>query len=137
MRRTEHIHSSGSWPCGIKPSRSPLRQLLTTQTRHVHLLTRFTSTCSAICLQKCLNGGECVGPNACECPGGWAGALCQTRKCSLDYHSFVTTGDFYTLGFLLCVCRVRFMLELNPLKGLFHPKRFHDSITCKSEPQHD
>lgn len=34
----------------------------------------------AVCLQKCKNGGECVGPNTCHCPAGWEGLQCQTRK---------------------------------------------------------
>lgn len=34
----------------------------------------------AVCLQKCKNGGECVGPNTCHCPIGWEGLQCQTRE---------------------------------------------------------
>lgn len=61
--------------------------------------------CPAVCLQRCLNGGECVAPNACQCPGGWVGTLCQTRECSPDSCSFVkTTSAFRTLHLLLCVC---------------------------------
>lgn len=37
----------------------------------------------AVCLQKCKNGGECVGPNTCHCPNGWEGLQCQTGECSL------------------------------------------------------
>ncbi|XP_052355052.1 wnt inhibitory factor 1-like isoform X3 [Oncorhynchus keta] len=33
------------------------------------------------CLQKCLNGGECVGHNTCHCPPGWQGMLCQVPLC--------------------------------------------------------
>lgn len=33
---------------------------------------------AAVCLQKCKNGGECVGPNTCQCPTGWEGLQCQT-----------------------------------------------------------
>lgn len=134
MWGTEHTHSFGSQPYGIKPSRSPLRQLLNTQIHHKHPLTCFMSTCPAVCLQKCLHGGECVGPNICQCSGGWVGMLCQTRECSLNYCSSLITTDFYTWEFLLCSYCVRFMLGLNHLKGLFQPKRCHDSITCKTQP---
>lgn len=34
----------------------------------------------ASCLQKCLNGGECVGANTCHCAPGWQGILCQIRE---------------------------------------------------------
>lgn len=34
----------------------------------------------ASCLQKCLNGGECVGANTCHCALGWQGTLCQIRE---------------------------------------------------------
>lgn len=35
---------------------------------------------AAVCLQKCKNGGECLGPNTCHCPAGWEGLQCQTRE---------------------------------------------------------
>lgn len=38
------------------------------------------SPSTASCLQKCLNGGECVGANTCHCAPGWQGMLCQIRK---------------------------------------------------------
>lgn len=37
----------------------------------------------AVCLQKCKNGGECVGPNTCHCAIGWEGLQCQTREYSI------------------------------------------------------
>ena len=33
---------------------------------------------SAICMQGCQNGGECVAPNQCSCPSGrWTGNQCE------------------------------------------------------------
>lgn len=36
------------------------------------------SLAAAVCLQKCKNGGECLGPNTCQCATGWEGLQCQT-----------------------------------------------------------
>lgn len=49
----------------------------------------FLSSCvlSASCLQKCLNGGECVGPNTCHCAPGWHGTLCQIREYQNQTHT--------------------------------------------------
>lgn len=33
----------------------------------------------AICTKTCLNGGECVGPDVCNCTGEWKGPYCQIR----------------------------------------------------------
>lgn len=56
----------------------------------VYIFSLVSCHCPAVCLQKCLNGGECIGPNICECPEGWVGMLCQTRKCCSHYHRLVT-----------------------------------------------
>lgn len=38
----------------------------------------FCFLAAAVCLQKCKNGGECLGPNTCQCSTGWEGLQCQT-----------------------------------------------------------
>ncbi|XP_077870558.1 von Willebrand factor-like [Saccoglossus kowalevskii] len=35
----------------------------------------------AVCNPLCANGGECVGPNLCSCPEGYAGSDCKTAMC--------------------------------------------------------
>jgi len=52
---------------------------LTYLLKHFVHATIFVLT-AAVCLQKCKNGGECVGPNTCHCPVGWEGLQCQTRE---------------------------------------------------------
>ena len=37
---------------------------------------------AAICLKPCENGGECIGPNQCNCPAGWDGQSCDQRECT-------------------------------------------------------
>ncbi|KAF4804058.1 Sushi, von Willebrand factor type A, EGF and pentraxin domain-containing protein 1 [Turdus rufiventris] len=36
-------------------------------------------TCKAVCRFPCQNGGVCERPNACSCPDGWMGRLCEER----------------------------------------------------------
>ncbi|KAJ7408534.1 hypothetical protein BTVI_59212 [Pitangus sulphuratus] len=36
-------------------------------------------TCKAVCRFPCQNGGICERPNACSCPDGWMGRLCEER----------------------------------------------------------
>lgn len=43
-----------------------------------HILMYLCFLNAAVCLQKCKNGGECLGPNTCQCPTGWEGLQCQT-----------------------------------------------------------
>ena len=33
-----------------------------------------------VCSPVCLNGGECVRPNECNCATGYTGAVCNTGK---------------------------------------------------------
>ncbi|KAF2979409.1 hypothetical protein EK904_006478 [Melospiza melodia maxima] len=35
--------------------------------------------CKAVCRFPCQNGGVCERPNACSCPDGWMGRLCEER----------------------------------------------------------
>ncbi len=74
------------------------------------------SVLPAVCLQKCLNGGECVGPNTCHCHPGWRGTLCQIRKWFLSEqqkcNSYRASKDMHFPRFsvkesklhLLCSC---------------------------------
>nr|XP_056705184.1 sushi, von Willebrand factor type A, EGF and pentraxin domain-containing protein 1 [Euleptes europaea] len=39
--------------------------------------------CKAICRFPCQNGGVCERPNACSCPDGWMGRLCEEPICIL------------------------------------------------------
>lgn len=39
--------------------------------------------CQAVCRFPCQNGGICRRPNACSCPEGWMGRLCETPICIL------------------------------------------------------
>uniref|UniRef100_A0A8C8DH83 EGF-like domain-containing protein n=1 Tax=Oryzias sinensis TaxID=183150 RepID=A0A8C8DH83_9TELE len=81
----------------------------------------FTSTpgvFAAVCLQKCRNGGECVGPNTCHCPVGWGGLQCQTAickqrclnggRCVLPDHCHCRRG----FQGLTCAAKVRLQLHL-------------------------
>uniref|UniRef100_A0A8D0GC18 Sushi, von Willebrand factor type A, EGF and pentraxin domain containing 1 n=1 Tax=Sphenodon punctatus TaxID=8508 RepID=A0A8D0GC18_SPHPU len=36
-------------------------------------------SCKAVCRFPCQNGGVCERPNACSCPDGWMGRLCEER----------------------------------------------------------
>uniref|UniRef100_A0A8C3EX58 Sushi, von Willebrand factor type A, EGF and pentraxin domain-containing protein 1 n=1 Tax=Corvus moneduloides TaxID=1196302 RepID=A0A8C3EX58_CORMO len=40
-------------------------------------------TCKAVCRFPCQNGGICERPNACSCPDGWMGRLCEEPICIL------------------------------------------------------
>ncbi|XP_028910838.1 sushi, von Willebrand factor type A, EGF and pentraxin domain-containing protein 1 isoform X8 [Ornithorhynchus anatinus] len=40
-------------------------------------------TCRAVCRFPCQNGGVCQRPNACTCPEGWMGRLCEEPICIL------------------------------------------------------
>ncbi|NXO38057.1 SVEP1 protein, partial [Locustella ochotensis] len=40
-------------------------------------------TCKAVCRFPCQNGGICERPNACSCPEGWMGRLCEEPICIL------------------------------------------------------
>lgn len=40
-------------------------------------LLMLSSLDPALCSPVCLNGGQCVRPNVCECPHGFYGAQCQ------------------------------------------------------------
>lgn len=44
----------------------------------------------AVCRFPCQNGGVCQRPNACSCPDGWMGRLCEEREsvyeCSFAPH---------------------------------------------------
>ncbi|XP_053558647.1 sushi, von Willebrand factor type A, EGF and pentraxin domain-containing protein 1 [Bombina bombina] len=40
-------------------------------------------TCKAVCRFPCQNGGVCERPNACSCPEGWMGRLCEEPICIL------------------------------------------------------
>ena len=63
----------------IQPTVQHLFYLKTYLLKHFVHATIFVLT-AAVCLQKCKNGGECVGPNTCHCPVGWEGLQCQTRE---------------------------------------------------------
>ncbi|XP_053321831.1 sushi, von Willebrand factor type A, EGF and pentraxin domain-containing protein 1 [Spea bombifrons] len=39
--------------------------------------------CKAVCRFPCQNGGVCERPNACSCPDGWMGRLCEEPICIL------------------------------------------------------
>uniref|UniRef100_A0A8C2PBT7 Sushi, von Willebrand factor type A, EGF and pentraxin domain containing 1 n=1 Tax=Capra hircus TaxID=9925 RepID=A0A8C2PBT7_CAPHI len=39
--------------------------------------------CRAVCRFPCQNGGICQRPNACSCPDGWMGRLCEEPICIL------------------------------------------------------
>ncbi|KAF6127568.1 sushi, von Willebrand factor type A, EGF and pentraxin domain containing 1 [Phyllostomus discolor] len=39
--------------------------------------------CRAVCRFPCQNGGVCQRPNACSCPDGWMGRLCEEPICIL------------------------------------------------------
>nr|XP_045229548.1 sushi, von Willebrand factor type A, EGF and pentraxin domain-containing protein 1 [Macaca fascicularis] len=39
--------------------------------------------CRAVCRFPCQNGGICQRPNACSCPEGWMGRLCEEPICIL------------------------------------------------------
>lgn len=36
-------------------------------------------SCLPVCEPECLNGGKCIMPNVCECPGGFKGFTCRNR----------------------------------------------------------
>lgn len=38
----------------------------------------------AVCRFPCQNGGVCQRPNACSCPDGWMGRLCEERESVLE-----------------------------------------------------
>ncbi|KAG8455052.1 hypothetical protein GDO86_001318 [Hymenochirus boettgeri] len=40
-------------------------------------------SCKAVCRFPCQNGGVCERPNACSCPSGWMGRLCEEPICPL------------------------------------------------------
>ncbi|XP_073447245.1 sushi, von Willebrand factor type A, EGF and pentraxin domain-containing protein 1 isoform X2 [Aquarana catesbeiana] len=40
-------------------------------------------SCKAVCRFPCQNGGVCERPNACSCPEGWMGRLCEEPICIL------------------------------------------------------
>ena len=46
------------------------------QTINMHVFFLYLHV--AICSPDCMNGGQCVEPNTCNCPAGWRGTLCQT-----------------------------------------------------------
>lgn len=54
---------------------------------------------SAVCRFPCQNGGVCQRPNACSCPDGWMGRLCEERESVLK-------SCFESL-YLLGSCRLR------------------------------
>ncbi|CAL4146529.1 unnamed protein product, partial [Meganyctiphanes norvegica] len=47
----------------------------------------------AMCTPNCLNGGQCVGTNTCQCPRGFTGPICEKRsfKCNPAAFSPLTT----------------------------------------------
>ncbi|KAK2514926.1 Svep1 [Columba guinea] len=45
-------------------------------------------TCKAVCRFPCQNGGICERPNACSCPDGWMGRLCEERMYNIPKCNF-------------------------------------------------
>ena len=41
----------------------------------------------AVCRFPCQNGGICQRPNACSCPDGWMGRLCEERESPQTLHA--------------------------------------------------
>ena len=35
---------------------------------------------TALCDPPCSNGGNCTGPDTCQCPDNWNGAYCEQRN---------------------------------------------------------
>ncbi|KAK0136096.1 von Willebrand factor D and EGF domain-containing protein [Merluccius polli] len=48
----------------------------------VFLLTSASAELAAACNPVCRNGGTCVKPGVCACPGGFYGSQCQIAVCS-------------------------------------------------------
>lgn len=50
--------------------------------------------CVPICDPPCLNGGECVAPNTCECRSGFEGLSCEKDldECKTDNHGCPSTS---------------------------------------------
>lgn len=50
--------------------------------------------CVPVCDPHCLNGGECVSPNKCECRGGYEGASCEKDldECKTNNHGCTNTS---------------------------------------------
>lgn len=51
--------------------------------------------CVPVCDPHCLNGGECVSPNTCECRGGYEGESCEKDldECKEGDHGCTNTSD--------------------------------------------
>lgn len=50
--------------------------------------------CVPVCDPHCLNGGECVSPNKCECRGGYEGDSCEKDldECKTNNHGCTNTS---------------------------------------------
>lgn len=63
---------------------------------------------SAICQQSCLNGGECVQPDVCQCRQGYKGTNCELDldECASGLHSCLHDSVCVNMpGWYYCRCK--------------------------------
>ncbi|KAL1505440.1 hypothetical protein ABEB36_005009 [Hypothenemus hampei] len=74
--------------------------------------------CTPICEPRCLNGGMCVKPGQCSCPGGYTGSLCERDldECETQTHRCTNTTSICVnmIGWYYCKCKAGYE---GPLTG--------------------